>query len=221
MTREPNEHFNLRMREPWRLWLGLALMALFTLVFIKMGLESFNKGNNGTAFLLACFAFMFGSLAANFLLTLTSKDDAGHLEVGRDGIILDTFFSIGKIPWVNFEGIGIVNVNNQDMLGISLRDPAAYLASRKGMTATKSKQLEQHRVTMRAFYVGATTAFAPLLKPFAFINKIIGKQYFDVSGEEADLMESSKHQNGHHILIAAFWFADVRQVVASVGRWRR
>jgi hypothetical protein len=224
MTREQSVRFDLRMRGGTQGLLGFSVIVagVMALVFIKWSVGYLTASSYGTAFVLVCFALMFGALAANGVLSLTLKDDAGYLEVREDGIVLDTFMSIGQIPWANFAGIDVITVNNgNNVLGISLKDPAAYLASRQSMQGTKSKQLEQHKATMRALYAGATTALAPLTKPLAMINQILGKRYFDTSGEEAHLMESNKSQNGHHILIPAYWFADASVVVASVGRWRR
>jgi hypothetical protein len=107
------------------------------------------------------------------------------------------------------------------MLGISLRDIDVYIASRKNIQATKSAQLEQHNAMMRAMYSGAATVFAPVFKPMTMFNHILGKQYFDTSGEEPKLMESNKSWNGHHILIPTYWFSDAKQVIAAVGRYRK
>lgn len=223
MTRTEPVRFNLRMQAGTQVGMFLALLCTSVVTIAGAGIciEGLQAGKYGQAIFGLCLAGMLGAVALGGALALKLKDNAGYLEVGPDGIVVDTYISIGRVPWANLHEIAIVTVNTTDTVGICVKDIATYIASRKNLTGVMISELGQYNALMRVLYTGSSKAFAPILKPFTIIGYILGKQYVPKSGDEADLMASNKDWYGYHILIPTYWFSDAREVVTCIDRHRK
>jgi len=165
-------------------------------------------------FVTPLIGIVFFGGGAIFIARLMRKD-AGYIEIRDDGVLLDTYITIGFIPWSNLIMIGSVRAFGVKYLGISLNDISSYINSRRKLSAaTRVGDLSLAQGFLR-FMLRAVPR-----KALDILLALFGYTEFPSSPSEADILQWNKENYGYHILIQAFWLRNVEKTVAELSRYQ-
>ncbi len=148
-----------------------------------------------------------------FVFKLIRKD-AGHIEINEKGLFLDTYITIGFIPWPNLVNAGSVKAIGARYLGIQLKDLASYIKSKEQLPEkTRGRDLSQAQQIMRVMFL--VNKIVPG-KVFDLVFTLFGLSGMPKSSEEKDLMEWNRKNYEYHLLIHAFWFENLDRIIQTI-----
>jgi peroxiredoxin family protein len=161
----------------------------------------------GSSLLAIIFSGGFSILCIR-ILTRTS----GCITIAPDGLILDTYFTVGFIRWSNLIQINSISLMGIKHLGIAINDVDAYIVSKKhisGLMKTKEQASIQG-------FIGIISTFVPI-KACNVILSIFGYTKFPESLSEANILRWNKENYGYHILIGNFLIPNLNEVIAKIS----
>jgi hypothetical protein len=201
----PPVTFPVRLSAAWRVfYVGVGVLC------VAMAAES--AGADLTTQLLAWGFFGVGGV---LVLKLVFRN-SGSLTLREDGLIVDTHWSTGFIPWEHLAAPRRLRLIGLWHLGLSTTDPEGYLHSRAQLTGLAN---ETDRVYAQGFMRGmiALLGFLPPAKMAVDMGMaLFGWSPMPKSTREEDLMAWQEQSYGAQIAIPRMWLADFEKVLAEL-----
>lgn len=205
------KRYELRLSLAWRaLFLGAGLLSL------SMVADAFEAGDAFTIGTSLAF-FGFGGL----VLLKVMLRNSGIVELRDEGVLLDSYLTTGFVPWENFQSAQSVRAFGVKYLGISLGDPAAYIASRKEVAGLKH---DRDRALAGGF-VRVMMALLQVLPPARtgcnLLLTVLGYAPLPKAADEASLMEWTHGSYGSHLLIHKMWVPEFEALIDDMNQHAR
>jgi hypothetical protein len=156
-------------------------------------------GGEKLVFLIGIAFFGGGSLYVLWLL----RKQAGRIEIGPQGLLLDTQMATGFVPWGRLAKVGATRIFGVRHLGLQLADVGAFIQSRHGLTGLT---MASERALARGF-MGGLLAAKKLALADVF-TALLGLPKLPESADEASLLEYNAKAWDYHVLVPALWIRD-------------
>ncbi|HOJ62081.1 MAG TPA: STM3941 family protein [bacterium] len=166
---------------------------------------------------IAVVGVLFFGGGSLFILSLMIKK-AGYLDIREDGILIDSYLTIGFIPWNNLAAVSKVKALGAGYLGFKLKNVENYLQSKENLPGVnRARARSQAQSLLRVMMM--VNHFVPQ-KVLDLLFLLLGMSGMPKSSEENDLMAWYDKNYGHHLLIQAFWFSNLDELIRIIHQFQ-
>lgn len=176
--------------------------------------------------ILAPIAFIFFGYGSIFFGTLIIFG-GGHIKVQRDGMMLNTVWTRGFIPWSNLRRVAVVTFGTMQHFGIELNDIEAYVKTKNNISGEGISVA----ASINNLFIKLMHLIAKVFSNIPILGRWVkGKirRKFDVSEDvlntslnsmpsgDIQKMESKHKLSGFHIGIPAMFIADPNDLISII-----
>jgi hypothetical protein len=168
----------------------------------------------GDAFAISTSLAFFGF--GGIVMLKVMLRNSGVIELKADGLLIDCYLTTGFIRWADLESARSVRAMGVPYLGLSTRDPAAYIASREQLTDLRH---DGDRVLAGGFMRIMMTLLQvlPPAKTFcSLLISVLGYAPLPKQFDEASFMEWNHDSYGSQLLIHKMWLPQFDQLIADL-----
>jgi hypothetical protein len=200
------ERYELRLSLLWRaVFIGAAIMAF------GMVVDALETGDAFAIFSSLAF-FGFGGV----VMLKVMLRNSGIIELRDDGLLIDCYLTTGFIRWDELESARAVRAAGVSYLGLSTRDPEAYLCSREQLSDLRH---DGDRVLAGGFMRIMMTLLQVLPPAKTFCNlliSVLGYAPLPKQFDEASFMEWNYDSYGCQLLIHRMWLPQFDQLLGEL-----
>ncbi len=155
---------------------------------------------------------------AGYLTLRLVLRNSGQMVFRDDGLLVDSHISTGFIPWQDLQEPQRVRIWGLDYLGLSVRDPEAYIRSRQQLTGLKNesdRQWSQGLIRLAHVIIG----FVPASKKAVDAAlSLCGWPQLPATLNESAMMDWQQQNFGAQIIIQRFFVPDFDQIQSKLTR---
>jgi hypothetical protein len=213
----------------WLLCCAFTIASIFVIIdciFHHGGGYLYTKAISPIVVIIAPIALIFfgyGSILFGALLIF----GGGHIKVQRDGIILNTVWTRGFIPWSNLRRIAVVTFGTMQHCGIELNDVEAYAKTKSDISGEGISVA----ASINNLFIKLMHLIAKIFSNIPILGRWIkGKitRKFDASEDvlntslnsmpsgDIQKMESKHKLSGFHIGIPAMFITDSNDLISMI-----
>lgn len=154
---------------------------------------------NNTIIALSEFFCLMGS----FLMLKFSVKGCGYLEIRTKGILMDTFWNRGFIPWDNLNKVSKIN----NCLAICVNDPEKFIESKTAII----EEIDMQNMSMYQSIFGI----------FGIIGKIFSFLGVPDMTNELCIMKKNKDDIGFHIVIPSYCLNNPKKAIELIQQYHK
>lgn len=203
---DENKRYELRLSLLWRMvFLGAAIMAL------GMVIDAFETGD---AFAIGTSLAFFGF--GGLVLLKVMLRNSGVIELQGDGLLIDCYLTTGFIPWSDLESARAVRAMGVPYLGLSTRDPHAYIRSRGQLPDLRHDGDRVLAVGFMRIMLGLLQVLPPAKTFCNLLISVLGFAPLPKTFDEAGFMDWSKGSYGSQLLIHKMWLPQFDRLLSDL-----
>lgn len=140
---------------------------------------------------------------------------AGTIEISDEGLAIDTYLTVGRIPWTNFVAVNSFRAMGAKYVGIQIRDIDEYIQSKQSIQNPKRSGDEILTQGFLRFMIAMKIIIPEKLMDVVF--SLFGLSGMPKSTQAKDLLLWNYENYGRHLLIQALWFRDIPGLIKTIS----
>lgn len=183
---------------------------MWRVVYIVAGVMCFSMVVDalatGDPFIILTSLAFFGF--GGFVMLKVILRNTGSIELRDDGLLIDSYLATGFIRWDDFESAQDVRAMGVSYLGLTTRDPDAYIASRKEFPNLKHEGDRMLAGGFTRIMLALLEVLPPAKTGCNVLISVFGYSPLPKQFNEASLMAWSRENYGSNLLIHKMWLPE-------------
>ncbi len=199
--------FELKMSWAMKVVYTLVIMMGFLFAFSSLALLLSPEEELSTEeYLPLLVGVVFFGGGSIFMIRLIYRK-VGTIEIDDQGILIDTYMSVGRIPWTNFIKADSLRAIGAKYVGFQIRDLDAYLKSKETVAQSLFVKDKNYAQKFLRFMFGMKRIIPEGILDFAL--SIFGLTGMPKSAKEEDVLQWNFENFEYQILIQGLWFRNI------------